>query len=160
MMLRQLALVSLSAASLVLASAPISHATETHSHGGFAAGEAGDDHADVRVIEIEMTEGKGTMAFLPKQIDVRKGETVRFKLKNSGALDHEFVLGTVKENRAHAEMMASMPDMVHPDANAARVASGQSSGLVWKFSKQGEFEFACLIPGHYEAGMHGIVVVK
>ena len=159
-MQRRLALVSLSVASLWLAGACMAHATETHSHGGFAAGEVGDEDDNARVIEIVMTEGQGAMAYLPKQIEIRKGETVRFTLKNSGALEHEFVLGTVKENRAHAEMMASMPDMVHPDANAARVASGQSSGLVWKFSKKGEFEFACLIPGHYEAGMHGIVVVK
>jgi len=57
-------------------------------------------------------------------------------------------------------MMAEMPDMKHDDPNAKTLEPGQSATLAWRFSRRGEFEFACLIPGHYESGMHGVVVVK
>jgi len=143
-----------------LVAASIAYADSGHSHGGFAAGEVGTNSANARIFEIDMTEGNGTMAYSLNRIEIAQNETVRFVLKNMGALDHEFVLGTRSENKAHAEMMAAMPSMEHSDKNRARVASGRSSSFVWRFSHKGEFEFACLIPGHYEAGMHGIVVVK
>ncbi len=136
------------------------HADAGHKHGGFAAGEVGTDGSDARVIEIEIVEANGKMAYSRDRIEIMQNETVRFVLKNAGSLDHEFVLGTAKENRAHADMMASMPGMAHADKNMMQVASGQTSSFVWKFSNKGEFEFACLIPGHYEAGMHGIMIVK
>jgi len=136
------------------------YADAGHQHGGFAAGDVGTDASNARVIEIDMTEANGTMAYSVNQIEIKQNETVRFVLKNAGSLDHEFVLGTRQENRAHADMMASMPGMNHSDNNMTQVASGQSSSFVWKFSHKGEFEFACLIPGHYEAGMHGIMIVK
>ena len=160
MIARRLIIASYSVASLALAGVGVVHADQAHQHGVFPAGEVGDANANPRVIEIELGEGEGTMAYRPARIDVKLGETVRFVLKNKGALDHEFVLGTKKANREHAEMMASMPGMVHLDKNMTQVTSGQASDLTWKFTKKGEFEFACLIPGHYEAGMHGTLVVK
>ena len=160
MMMRRLFIATLSFASLALVGAGFAYADQGHQHGGFPAGEVGDANANARVIEIELAEGEGTMAYSPARIDVKLGETVRFVLKNKGALDHEFMLGTKSANREHAEMMASMPGMVHLDKNMAQVSSGQASEILWKFSKKGEFEFACLIPGHYEAGMHGTLVVK
>jgi uncharacterized cupredoxin-like copper-binding protein len=81
-------------------------------------------------------------------------------LHNSGELDHEFVLATAQENSEHAAMMKENPEMRHADSNARRVAPKQTSELVWKFTKAGEFEFACLIPGHRDAGMFGAVDVK
>jgi uncharacterized cupredoxin-like copper-binding protein len=143
----------------VLASS-LAYADSGHSHSAYAAGDVGVDGSGFRVVEVEMTEGNGTMAYSPARIDVSQNETIRFVLKNSGTLDHEFVLGTRAENRAHAEMMASMPDMGHTDKNMTQVASGHAASFIWKFSNKGEFEFACLIPGHYEAGMHGIMIVK
>jgi uncharacterized cupredoxin-like copper-binding protein len=56
--------------------------------------------------------------------------------------------------------MKKFPDMEHDDPNAKRLAVGERGELIWKFTKAGEFEFACLIPGHYEAGMHGKIIVK
>ena len=89
------------------------------------------------------------------------GEQIRFVIRNSGALSHEFFLGgKAEENKSHAAMMASMPDMKHDDPNAKTVAPGQTATLLWRFSRKGDFEFACLVPGHYEAGMHGTVAVK
>jgi uncharacterized cupredoxin-like copper-binding protein len=81
-------------------------------------------------------------------------------LDNDDGDDHEFVLATVTENRNHAEHMKKFPDMKHDDPNAKRVLPLQTGELLWKFTKPGQFEFGCLIPGHYEAGMHGTINVK
>ena len=138
------------------------HAHGGHSHGApsFAAGEPGVAAKVTRRIEVVAREGDGKMSFEPNRIAVKKGETVEFTLRNAGQLDHEFVLGSAAENAAHAAQMASSPQMKHDDPNAARIAAGQSARLVWRFSTSGDFEFACLIPGHYEAGMKGAAVVR
>jgi len=81
-------------------------------------------------------------------------------LRNAGALEHEFVLATKQENRKHAEEMRKNPDMEHEDPNMTRVAASKTRELVWRFTRRGTFEFGCLIPGHYEVGMFGTVVVK
>jgi len=81
-------------------------------------------------------------------------------LMNGGTEDHEFILATQKENRKHAEEMKKFPEMEHDDPNAKRLSPFNSTEILWKFTKRGEFEFACLIPGHYEAGMHGKIIVK
>ena len=88
------------------------------------------------------------------------GEQVRFVLQNGGEEDHEFVLATVTENRKHAEVMKKHPDMEHDDPNARRVMPYGNGELVWRFTKRGEFEFACLVPGHYDKGMFGKIIVK
>jgi uncharacterized cupredoxin-like copper-binding protein len=94
------------------------------------------------------------------RVEIRKGEQINFVLHNTGEPDHEFVLATTQENLEHAEMMKNNPEMRHDDPNARCVAPNQTSQIVWKFTKAGEFEFACLIPGHRDAGMFGIVDVK
>jgi uncharacterized cupredoxin-like copper-binding protein len=100
------------------------------------------------------------MLFEPARIEVKKGEQIRFRLENIGELEHEFLLGTQNEIEEHAEMMKSMPDMTHDDPNAKQVAAKARDYLIWHFNKSGEFDFACLIPGHREAGMTGKIVVK
>jgi uncharacterized cupredoxin-like copper-binding protein len=107
-----------------------------------------------------MFEGSGKMGFEPARVEVRRGEQVRFVLQNDGEEDHEFMLATVSENRKHAEVMKKHPDMEHDNPNGKRVLPHGNGELVWKFTKRGEFEFACLIPGHYEKGMFGKVIVK
>ena len=113
-----------------------------------------------RTVEVVMQEGSGTMAFVPSRIAVKKGEQIRFKLRNDGALDHEMVLGTLAMNLKHAEEMKKNPDMEHDDPNAKRVAPQKSSEILWRFDKAGTFDFSCLIPGHREAGMTGTIIVK
>ena len=81
-------------------------------------------------------------------------------LKNDGALEHEFMLATAKENAEHGEAMMKMPDMHHDDPNGKRLKPKAENEMLWRFTKQGEFEFACLIPGHYQAGMFGKIMVK
>jgi uncharacterized cupredoxin-like copper-binding protein len=107
-----------------------------------------------------MGEADGKMMFMPNKVEVKKGEQIKFMLRNNGELDHEFVLATTQENLEHAEMMKENPEMRHADPNARRVAPKQTTELAWKFTKKGTFEFACLIPGHYQAGMHGLIMVK
>jgi uncharacterized cupredoxin-like copper-binding protein len=129
-------------------------------HGRFSAGEPGDPKKPARIVEVRMFEGSGKMGFEPARIEVRRGEQVRFVLRNDGEEDHEFVLATVTENRKHAEVMKKHPDMEHDDPNGRRLLPYGSGELVWKFTRRGEFEFACLIPGHYEKGMFGKIIVK
>jgi uncharacterized cupredoxin-like copper-binding protein len=107
-----------------------------------------------------MEERDGKMYYVPDQVEIRKGETIKFVIYNNGELDHEFVLATTEENLKHAEAMEMNPEMEHDDPNATRVAPKQTSEIVWKFTKPGQFEFACLIPGHRGAGMLGTVDVR
>lgn len=110
-----------------------------------------------RTVEIVMDD---TMRFTPATIEAKAGETIRFFLKNEGKVKHEMVIGTLDELREHAEMMRKMPDMQHTDPNSATLAPGQRGGLVWQFTQAGTVDFACLIPGHFEAGMVGKVTVR
>ena len=107
-----------------------------------------------------MSETQDGMRFSPDRVEAHAGDQIRFAIRNAGSVDHEFFLGTAQANKAHAEMMAAMPDMKHHDANAVTIAPGASAVLVWRFTHKGDFEFACLVPGHYEAGMHGAVAVR
>lgn len=122
-----------------------------------AAGQQGDPRQVTRTIRIDMHD---TMRFSPDQVTVRKGETVRFAITNAGAQLHELVLGTAQEIEAHAALMRKHPGMEHDGANMAHVQPGKRGDIVWRFTQAGEFQFACLLPGHFEAGMVGKVVVK
>lgn len=99
------------------------------------------------------------MQFEPARLEVTRGQIVRLRIVNAGKLPHEFVLGTAAQIDAHAKMMRDMPNMVHEDASSIRIAPGATGQIVWRFDKAGTFTYACLIAGHFEAGMHGVVVV-
>ena len=129
-------------------------------HSEYAFGEPGDPAKGGRVIKVIMKETDEGMTYEPKRLVIRKGEQIRFSLKNIGELDHEFVLGTREEIRAHAEEMKKNPDMEHDDPNSARLKTKETREVVWRFSDPGTFEFACLIPGHLESGMLGMIVVS
>jgi uncharacterized cupredoxin-like copper-binding protein len=153
-------LLASSAAILATEIAMPMSASAHEDHGRFSAGEPGDPKKPARMVKVQMYEGSGRMGFEPARIEVRRGEQVRFVLQNDGEEDHEFVLATVTENRKHAEVMKKHPDMEHDDPNAKRLMPHGNSELVWKFTKRGQFEFACLIPGHYDKGMFGKIIVK
>jgi uncharacterized cupredoxin-like copper-binding protein len=135
-------------------------AHEGHDHGNFSAGEPGDPKRPARVVKVRMREEGSKKFFEPSRIEVRRGEQIRFAIQNDGSGPHEFVLATAAENRKHADEMKKLPEMEHDDPNAKRVQASKSADLVWKFTKRGEFQFACVIPGHYDAAMFGTVVVK
>ena len=137
-----------------------SFAAAAHDADHYSAGVPGNAKKPARTVTVVMTDGDGSMKFTPDHVDVKKGEQVRFVIRNEGALKHEFTLASVKDNDKHAEMMQKFPDMEHDDPNAKSVDPGKTAEILWRFSKAGTFEFACLIPGHREAGMHGSVTVK
>lgn len=119
-------------------------------------GIAGDAAAATRTVEIRMTDN---MRFTPDLVEVKQGDTIRFVIANAGQLQHEFVIGTKKELDEHAAMMAKFPGMEHDEPYMAHVAPGKKGELVWTFNRAGEFDFACLIAGHYQAGMVGKIKV-
>jgi uncharacterized cupredoxin-like copper-binding protein len=129
-------------------------------HGHFSAGEPGNPQKASRTVKVSMMEEGKRMLFDPPMIEVRRGEQIRFVLFNEGTEDHEFFLAMQGENQEHAHLMKKFPNMQHDDPNALRLTALNSGELLWKFTKRGEFEYACLIPGHYQAGMHGKVIVK
>ncbi|WP_293801800.1 cupredoxin family protein [uncultured Bosea sp.] len=132
-----------------------------HGHGDETAyGKPGDPKKPARPIQVVMSEKDGKMSFIPDRIEVRRGEQIRFQLRNNGELDHELVLATLEENLKHAVEMQKNPDMEHDDPNAKRLAPKKAGEIVWAFTKPGEFDFSCLIPGHREAGMTGKIIVK
>lgn len=119
-------------------------------------GIAGQAKAVKRTIEVKMTDD---MRFTPSVIEVRQGETIRFVHRNNGKVMHEFVLGTRKELEEHAEMMKKFPNMEHDEPYMAHVAPGEKAEMIWHFNRAGEFEFGCLLPGHFDAGMVGKIRV-
>jgi uncharacterized cupredoxin-like copper-binding protein len=157
--LRQVALAVI-AAALVASPVRADSGHAGHSHETFAAGEPGNPKKPARVVQVTMGEAGGKMVYVPARVEVKRGEQVRFVLRNNGELEHEFILGTTAENLQHGEAMKKNPKMDHDHGSGKQLAPGKAGELVWKFTKAGEFEYACLIPGHREAGMVGIVVVK
>jgi uncharacterized cupredoxin-like copper-binding protein len=122
-----------------------------------AFGRAGDPAKATRTIRIDMSDA---MRFTPADITVQRGETVKLVATNKGRVLHELVLGTAAELEQHAEMMKKFPGMEHDAAHMVHVKPGRRGEIAWQFTQAGEFRFACLIPGHFEAGMVGKVTVK
>ena len=155
--------VALLAATLLSTNASADPAGHSHSHGlgqSFSAGEPGNPKKPARIVQVTMGESDGKMLFIPARIEVRKGDQIKFVLRNNGELEHEFVLASTADNLKHAEEMKNNPNMAHEEPNGREVEPKQAGEMIWKFTKAGEFEYACLIPGHREAGMVGTIVVK
>lgn len=150
---------------LVLGAAPaFAHGDETHLKAAAPMkmeqkdwGIGGSAKAVKRTIEIKMTD---SMRFTPDRIEVQQGDTVRFSLTNSGQVLHEMVLGTAPVLAEHAALMKRFPNMEHDEPYMAHVPAGKTGEIIWTFNRPGEFDFACLIAGHFEAGMIGKIVVK
>lgn len=119
-------------------------------------GIGGDAKAVSRTITFTMTDN---MRFDPDKIKVKQGDTIRFVIKNGGKVMHEMVIGTKKELEEHAALMMKFPGMEHDEPYMAHVGPGKTGEIIWTFNKPGTFDFACLIAGHYQAGMTGKVMV-
>lgn len=130
------------------------HANEGHAS---SLGKPGNPAKVTRTVDIVMSDA---MRYTPASIKVKRGETIRFRVKNTGQLKHEMVLGSRAELQEHAKTMARFPEMEHDDPNAISVEPGKTGELVWRFTKAGKFDFACLVPGHFEAGMQGNIAVR
>jgi uncharacterized cupredoxin-like copper-binding protein len=119
-------------------------------------GIAGEAKAVNRTITLSMTDN---MRFTPDKIDIKQGETIKFVIKNNGKVLHEMVIGSKKDLDEHAALMVKFPGMEHEEPYMAHVGSGKTGEIVWTFNKPGTFDFACLIAGHYQAGMVGKINV-
>ena len=152
------ALIAVLSVSLLISTAFASgdHAGGHHLDSG-AIGKPGKAAKVNRTITVDMTDA---MRFSPAEIAAKQGETIKFVVNNSGKLKHEMVLGTEKELREHAEVMKKNPEMEHADENMVTVQPGKSGEIIWQFTKAGKVRFACLQPGHYDAGMKGVVAVS
>ena len=120
-------------------------------------GRPGDPRKVKRAITIDMSDA---MRFFPENVSVKRGDTVRFKLRNSGQIPHEMVIGTMDELKKHAALMKQNAQMERDESPATHVKPGESASFVWQFTKPGEFYYACLMPGHFDAGMIGTIVVR
>jgi uncharacterized cupredoxin-like copper-binding protein len=129
----------------------------SHEHQStYSAGEPGDPKKPSREIVVEMSE----MDYSPSRIEVKRGEQIKFVVRNVGTEDHEFLLASTEDNLKHAAAMRKHPGMAHDEPNGLRLARKQSGEILWKFTKAGTFEYSCLIPDHREYGMTGKVIVK
>ena len=175
-------------AALVLATGPAWSHGDSHGQKPSAAkplsteqhafGRAGDPRKVTRTYRVGMddtmhfrataavrqerkSDARGDTAQLkPGDIVVKRGETVRFLVRNEGKVMHEMVIGTMKELKEHAELMRKFPNMEHDEPYMAHVAPGQQGEIVWQFTQPGEFYYACLVSGHMEAGMIAKITVK
>jgi len=163
--------VLLSASVLLSACSMSNHGTHEDGgagHHGDGNAHGGEDHHEGmagrpgKLSEVDRTIAVGmsdAMDYTPARVTVAMGETIRFEVTNDGQLVHEFVLGSTDEILEHHEMMKRFPGMEHDEPNSVSLESGASGEVIWQFSEAGELSFACLQPGHYEAGMKGGIVV-
>lgn len=143
--------------SILLAMGAMASGNHAGGHDDAAIGKPGVASKVTRTITVDMTDD---MKFHSSEIAAKQGETIRFIAKNSGKVKHEMVLGTQKDLKDHYEVMKKNPEMEHADANMVTVAPGKSGDIIWQFTKAGKVDFACLQPGHYDAGMKGLVNVS
>jgi len=170
------AAISMSATAFAAGAHGDGHGDEHGGGHGAGNGEPGKASEASRTITVEMHDNY----YEPDSIDVKPGETVRFVVQNKGNLVHEFNIGTPAMHQAHQKEMMMMVEhgiiqggtlnrdmmemdmgngkaMKHDDPNSVLLEPGQSREVVWKFSDKGDIEFACNVPGHYQAGMYGEV---
>jgi len=127
-------------------------------HGkSYSFGEPGAPRHVDRTIHIAARD----MEFGISTLNVRTGQTIRFVVTNAGEIGHDFTIGPPRLQAAHRKEMKAMAanghraGMTHDDPNAVYLKPGETKELIWKFEGAGRLEFACNVPGHYEAGMKG-----
>lgn len=151
--------------SLFMTGTVYGHGEETHDAGTAEPpemvethfGKTGDPNSVDRIIEVGMSD---ELTFTPSEITVNAGQTIRFVVRNEGEVMHEMVIGSAAELIKHSNLMEEFPEMEHEEPFMAHVGPGKSGEIVWTFSHAGTFEFGCLIPGHFDGGMKGTIVVK
>ncbi len=152
----QILLIAIFVSLLTATASATGNHTQGHQPEISAIGQPGKPAKVNRTVTLTMSDD---MRFTPSSIRVRKDETIRFVVKNIGKIKHEMVLGTEQELKEHNELMKKNPEMEHADDNQVSVQAGRSGKILWQFSQNGKVNFACLQPGHYEAGMKGAILV-
>jgi uncharacterized cupredoxin-like copper-binding protein len=157
--------IGLAALSFAIATDGMSHGNQEHGSSKkfieygeqTAFGRVGVAQEVSKQLNVELLD---QLRFQPALVRVNNGETVEISFRNSGKLKHEWVLGTSEEIAQHAELMRRFPNMAHDEPHMVHLAPNEQRQLVWQFNRPGVFEYACLLPGHYEAGMRGLVEVQ
>ena len=130
-------------------------------HGG--DGHSHDHGTPAQVLTPSMKEVRievdDTMRFIPAKWVAQVGEPIRIILVNKSKVDHELVIGSEKEIISHAKEMTNPNTKGHHHTNEISAKPGQQAELVWTFKEPGQYAMACFEPGHYEAGMKGIINV-
>ena len=142
-------------------------------------GEEGNPNNIDRTIKIKMYDNY----YEPNFIEVKKGETIKFIVQNVGEIVHEYNIATKEMHIKHQpEMqklmehgillvdridMAKMKEMSkkdhslsHSHSNSIMLEPKKTGVIIWKFSKDIDLEMACNVPGHYESGMVGKIVLE
>ena len=142
-------------------------------------GEKGDPKNIDRTIEIKMYDNY----YEPNLIKVKKGETIKFIVQNLGEMVHEYNIATkemhikhqpeMQKLMEHGILLVDKIDMVkmkemskkdhslsHSHSNSIMLEPKKTGVIIWKFSKDINLEIACNVPGHYESGMVGKIVLK
>lgn len=130
------------------------HEGDSHSHEHAVSTKA--TAGVIRVVRIEVDD---SMRFIPSKWEAQVGEPIRIILVNKGAVEHEMVIGSQKEIIAHAKEMANPNSKNHHHTNQISAMPGQQAELIWTFKEPGQYAMACFEPGHYEAGMKGVIEV-
>jgi len=143
----------------IFSSAVLASGTHSHSHDDmmYSVGKPGKGTPN-RVIEVSMQDSM-RFEFSPELDSLKDGETIEFRVRNDGKVQHEFSIGNSDDQVKHAIMMQKMPDMVHNDPNTVSLKPGESASLSWTFMGKDTVVFACNVPGHFEAGMkHSLTI--
>lgn len=111
-------------------------------------------------VAVVYSDKGGKLEITPGQLKFKRGQVVKFSVRNDTDVKHEFVLGTTTENLGHAESMKVSPDFEHHEINGRVMRPKSTVDLQWQFMNTGTFEFACLVPGHAETEIRGEVIVE
>jgi uncharacterized cupredoxin-like copper-binding protein len=121
-----------------------------------ATGARPDEAGPDRTVVVTMRHSR----FEPAAVRVDPGERVRFVLRNTDPIDHEFILGDDAVQRRHEQ---GRERQHHGDVPGERsVPAGQEAATTYAFPAALDgrvLAFACHLPGHYAYGMHGTVRV-
>ncbi len=124
-----------------------------------AVGKEGEAADVTRTIEVVMVDRGGHKQFQPSSITIHKGQTIRLSVENKSSVDHDFILDRHDILMEFKVIKDKFPEIKHEEPNSLHLKSGGKGELIWKFANSGNFEFACLTPGHYDVGMKGSVKV-
>lgn len=148
-------IIALTGATLLFAMLLAGHRVQAASTDANVIGKPGVERDVSRDIYLTQLDNM----FLPNEIWVTEGETIRFIIRNKGDRQHEWVIGTMKDLRRAAKMRRNHPDEVPQEPGTLRLQPEEQGEIVWTFDKAGEIDFACPLPGHFK-GMQGKIYVE
>lgn len=97
--------------------------------------------------------------FLPAEITVLEGETIKFVIKNVGNRKHEMLVGSMVDLKKYAKMRRMFPEMNQSEPDLIQFEPGEIKELVLQFTNVGTVHFACPLPGHFNK-MRGTIFVE